>query len=74
VDLFAHPALGRVPIRSVLFVLMAGEDHHRHAEHSGPGPEPMMLHEITSCMEISYSPLIQLYDTSFREKSQMYEA
>jgi hypothetical protein len=72
--LFTHPALGRVWIRSVLFVLVAGEDHHRHAEHGGPGPEPMMLHEITSCMENSYSPLIQFHDTAICGKSQINES
>jgi uncharacterized OsmC-like protein len=35
-----------------LFVLMAGEHHHRHAEHSGPGPESMLLHAITSCTAV----------------------
>jgi hypothetical protein len=64
-DLFARWAS-----RSVLFVLVAGEDHHCHAEHGRPGPKPMMLHKITSCMEISYSPLIYFHITAFREKSQ----
>jgi hypothetical protein len=34
-----------------LFALMAGEDHHCHAEHGGPGPEPMVLHTLTSRTE-----------------------
>jgi hypothetical protein len=50
---------------------MAGQDDHRHAENGSPSPKPMMLHRITSCMEISYYPLTHVYDSAVSGKSQI---
>jgi hypothetical protein len=53
-----------------LFVLMAGEYDHHHAENGSPSPKPMMLHAITSHTENGCPSLTIFYDSAFLEKSQ----